>query len=400
MPALLQLAHNPRAFVKKLVNKARLARSLFVMGKETKRFIRHNKKVWRGWNNKRSDSVILVDFYSVSETLISYSYFLNILARKHKSAIKSFRPGVGDRALHRVYRSFSTVGHIVTSLSKEQERRKKVISQKVMPGLKTKQDIFDLKVLGVWVGIDIYETYLKSGKPTVFLDDPRLFEIVEEGVGLVIFWQDYFTKNKVAAVVVSHDCYLHLDILCKVSYQAKVSVYLPNIRGIWLVDHPFSVWSCFKDYRRMFNNLSSEEKLDAILIAKKQLERRFNGEVGVDMSYATKSAFSSSSDGKKVLRKSEKIKVLICSHCFYDNPHGYGGMLFLDFYEWGAGFLKAVAYILSYCIDRFVYWLVSAIARVVLFFSWVLRELHIGVLPTYLTWYLIGFGVILYVLVR
>jgi hypothetical protein len=26
--------------------------------------------------------------------------------------------------------------------------------------------------------------------------------------------------------------------------------------------------------------------------------------------------------------------VLICTHCFYDNPHGYGGFLFEDFHEW------------------------------------------------------------------
>lgn len=84
----------------------------------------------------------------------------------------------------------------------------------------------------------------------------------------------------------------------------------------------------------MFRRLSPEEQRKGIALAKTQLERRFNGEVGVDMPYATKSAFRLSGGEKPVLRKSEKIKVLICSHCFYDNPHGLGGMLFLDFYEW------------------------------------------------------------------
>ena len=34
------------------------------------------------------------------------------------------------------------------------------------------------------------------------------------------------------------------------------------------------------------------------------------------------------------IKNSNKTKVLICTHCFFDNPHGYGGMIFLDFYEW------------------------------------------------------------------
>jgi len=73
---------------------------------------------------------------------------------------------------------------------------------------------------------------------------------------------------------------------------------------------------------------------------------------------------------------------------------------YLDFYEWGIGFLKAIGHILFYCVDRFVDWLVVGVGRLARFFSWILREVHIGALPTYLAWCLIGFGIILYVLVR
>ncbi|OIN97736.1 hypothetical protein AUJ66_02390 [Candidatus Desantisbacteria bacterium CG1_02_38_46] len=94
---------------------------------------------------------------------------------------------------------------------------------------------------------------------------------------------------------------------------------------------------------------------------------------------------------------------------FYNTVKEIGGLSgiykaaekkFLDFYKWGMGFLKGVAYILFYCIDRFVDWLVLGVARLVLLFSWILRRGHIGALPTYLAWCLIGFGIILYVLVR
>lgn len=331
---LVQLLADPREFVKKVVNRARRAPSLFFIDKETKRFIRHNKKVWKDWVNQRSDAIILVDFYSISETIISYSYFLNILAKKHNATIKSFSPVMRMRALRKVYQSFNTTVHVVTWLNEDQRRRKVTLSQEVMPRLQTKQDVFDLEILGVGIGIDIYETYLKDGKPTVILNDPKLFELVEEAIGLVIFWQDFFAENKVAAVVVSHDCYINLGILCKVAYQKRVPVYAPTIRSIAFLDRPLQPRLFFREYRQIFRSLSAEEQVRAIAIAERQLERRLSGEVGVDMPYAIKSAFHNSYNEKAVLRKHDRIKVLICTHCFFDNPFAYGEILFVDFYEW------------------------------------------------------------------
>ena len=204
-----------------------------------------------------------------------------------------------------------------------------------MPGIKTKQDLFNLTVLDTWIGIDIYESYLRGfSKPTVDFGDPKLTEMIAEGIGLVIFWQDYFLQNKVAAVIVSHDCYMGYNIICKIAYRAQIPVYLPNIRGISLINKPFSVYSYFTNYREMFKKLPKDEQDKGLALARQQIEKRLSGVVGVDMPYSTKSGFGPANDKVTVLKKSDKIKVLICSHCFYDNPHGYGGMIFTDFYEW------------------------------------------------------------------
>ena len=50
------------------------------------------------------------------------------------------------------------------------------------------------------------------------------------------------------------------------------------------------------------------------------------------MNYSTKSAFSKSDNKTDLLIKdNNKVKVLICSACFYDNPHCYGKMMLEDF---------------------------------------------------------------------
>jgi hypothetical protein len=158
--------------------------------------------------------------------------------------------------------------------------------------------------------------------------------MITEGIGLVIFWQDYFSQNRVAAVIVSHDCYIGYGIICKIAYRGKIPVYLPNIRGLWLIKEPHTTYYFFSDYREMFEKLPKDEQDKGLALARQQIEKRLSGVPGVDMPYSTKSGFGPVNDKITVLKKSNKIKVLICSHCFYDNPHAYGGMVFLDFYEW------------------------------------------------------------------
>jgi len=88
----------------------------------------------------------------------------------------------------------------------------------------------------------------------------------------------------------------------------------------------------YKTYPKIFKKLKNKNKL--ILLAKKRLKLRFGGKIGVDMLYSTKSAWSLNYLSEKIIRKSNKIKILIVAHDFFDSPHSYGNNLFADFYEW------------------------------------------------------------------
>jgi len=79
--------------------------------------------------------------------------------------------------------------------------------------------------------------------------------------------------------------------------------------------------------------LPESVQLKGLALAEHRIQKRFSGEVGVDMAYSTKSAFVASGH-TRLLRHSNKKKVLIATHCFFDSPHSYGNNLFPDFYEW------------------------------------------------------------------
>ncbi|MFA5059072.1 MAG: hypothetical protein WC676_00395 [Candidatus Omnitrophota bacterium] len=307
-------------------------------------FLKHNRKVWANWNREDPQGTILLYYSSgMPSVWISQSYFVNILAKKHNAAIvsfsstrKSFPGSLFYWARDQIYRSFNIRKFIVTTLDRSQALRKKEILEGILGSIKTKKDVYDIRVDGIWMGVDIYETYLRAfNKPTVDLKDPKLFETIERAVEILIFWQDYLKENNVKAVIATHDAYIYENILCKLSYQKNIPVYLPNIKSICLAKKPYTIYDpLFRDYPKKFRKLSVAEQVQGLEIARRQLERRFKGEVGVDMPYSTKSAFQSSENNTAVLRQSDKIKVLVCNHCFYDNPQAYGEMFFVDFYEW------------------------------------------------------------------
>ena len=88
----------------------------------------------------------------------------------------------------------------------------------------------------------------------------------------------------------------------------------------------------YKNYPIIFKKLKNKNKLH--LLAKKRLKLRLGGQIGVDMLYSTKSAWSSNFFSEKIINKSNKIKILVVAHDFFDSPHSYGNNLFVDFYEW------------------------------------------------------------------
>jgi hypothetical protein len=286
----------------------------------------------------RTKSIILIDPFTVPEWVITNSYFVNILAKEKESVIKTFSnySRIESPVDNVIFKSFNVIGHIKTAITNEKLMQEKGnIVADLRSNVKTKKDLFDIKINGVWIGIDIYETYLKKGNPTIDFEDNVLWDTLEEGIELLLFWNDFFSKNNVSGVVLSHDCYTHMNILAKIAYKANVPVYLPYSLGIQKSDRQFSVYeNRFKNYRGYFNNLSDREKQDARQWGKERLDLRLSGQVGVDMCYSTISAFIPPNDDTKILCTSSKIKVLIAVHDFYDNPHGYGGMLFTDFYVW------------------------------------------------------------------
>ena len=267
---------------------------------------------------------------------------MNILAKKHNAKIVSYSHTKSSSPVwDKIYSSFNVDEHLKISLTSDQQARSSKLSNEIIINTKTKQELFDLEIYGVWIGVDIYEEFLmRYIKPTVIIDDSRLHNIIREGIDVLIFWKEYLEHNNVKAVISSHiGVRMEKNLPLKIAGQLfNIPFYSTHARNITHYPQPHlyskEVEKHYLSYHQRFKALTEDTQNEGINWAKGRLKKRLSGIIGVDMEYATKSAFTSKISSKPVVTKNNRIKILVTTHEFYDSPNCYGGLLFLDFYEW------------------------------------------------------------------
>jgi len=339
---MMKNSMNIKLSIKVFFNKLR---QLF-MDKHSKRFVSNNFVVWK--NSKKyndSHSEILCELNGMHSAIISYSYACNLLAKKHnakivaysatiKSPFKSFLFTLISSNLKKIYKSFNVSKFVVIRISNKYEHQANLIFESVYPKLKSKKDIENIEVEGVHIGDIIYDDYLQTEKvPTIDLQDKKFILSLKNSIKVYVFWKNYLIDHDVRAINISHCCY-NLAIPMRIAVRKDIPVYQFNATNAYrLTKKNQNSYNDFVYFPDQFRKLSKTEQERGIAEAKRNLDRRFSGEVGVNMAYSTKSSYGRIKE-ESVLRKSSNIKVLIATHCFFDNPHPYGINLFPDFYEW------------------------------------------------------------------
>jgi len=315
-----------------------------------RKFIAHNEIVFPVNNDvERLKSVVLFELNAMHSAHIAYSYLANVLAANNQAKINAYaqKPlrGLLQQALFKIrkatgqsdfgaYRSFGTTAFVEIALSPKQQVKARELFADIVERLNTKLDIEALTINDVWIGDLVYDTFLMTYKqPTIDRDSPDFKCSLLESVELFVFWQDYLKNNDVRAVNVGH-CVYNLAIPLRIAVQRNIPVFQANATHIYrLSKSNLFAYNDFIFFRERFAALPPEVRKAGIAAAQYRIERRFAGEVGVDMAYSTKSAYGALRDAR-LLRESPRKKILIATHCFFDSPHSYGNNIFPDFYEW------------------------------------------------------------------
>jgi hypothetical protein len=323
---------------------AHLGKKLLVEGRLDRRekdFIAHNEKIWQHGSPEDNRGEILLELSGMASSVIAFSYLANLLARMHKARIvgyqasNNFTARIVNRKAKKIYRSFNVRDFIGPNLSPSQRQQAEQLFRSIRAALKTKKDVEDLQVEGVWIGDLLYDSHCMEYRvPTIDLGSSAFQDSLKKALCSYVFWRDYLEAHRVRSVIVTHTVYVGSGVITRLAIRRGIPVYQINASHLYYMSAE-NLWAYndFFSYPEKFRELPEEERQRGLLAAKARVQRRLSGEVGVDMHYSTKSAYGRIG-GSRVLKESPRIKILVATHCFFDSPHPFGVNLFTDFYEW------------------------------------------------------------------
>jgi hypothetical protein len=199
----------------------------------------------------------------------------------------------------------------------------------------TKEEIISIRIRDIQFGDLFYDFYLsQSGEHTISHESPNLHDYANEFFQYVEKWFKIFEEYEISATCVSHTVY-HFGIPSRISTARGIPSFQVTLEQVHRISEQFPMANYdHRVYREIFKNLSKETQIKGLERAREELQRRFRGESGSDVAYLPAPAYSKEKPTKSVLRESDKHKVLVAAHDFWDSPHVYGENFHTDFYEW------------------------------------------------------------------
>ena len=320
-------------------------------------FKKFNKKVFSN-NNDNYSSQVLVEFNAFHSDHIFLAYLSNFFSKKYGSKIiafynyklivsplidsfiKKIRWTISKFINYRnfgVYKSFGTQKFIKPNIKDKHTLLASIKYKKIIKKIKSKDDIYKININKVLIGDLIYDSYLKYFyEPTINFQTEKFRSFLFDFICLYFYWYEYLSINNVKAVLAVHGQYSYA-ILHRIAVNKNIPVILHAEGKIYrLSKKNIYQHKEFINYSKLFNKLNNNQKKLAYKLGQKLINKRLGGAIGIDsgQTYVSVSSFSKNINRKRVLKKNNKIKILISTQDFFDSVNVYGCFFFCDFYEW------------------------------------------------------------------
>ena len=270
--------------------------------------------------------------------IISYFNYCILSAPLKQTIIQKIKWEIGkliNFKNHGVYKSFGSSKVIRPEIILQFEGKTKKIARSIIRKIKSKKDILNIKVENILIGDLLYDTFLKSNQiATINYSDEKFFKMLEDFIHLFFSWKNFFSTNKIHTIIGVHSVYSYALPL-RIAINKGINAYTVKSSEISKLTKKniFSSTNFF-DYRKKFKKLNKAKKREGLKLAEQIIKKRPSGVGGISNHLVSNISAFHSKKTKRLIKKSDKIKVLICTRNVFDATHVFGNLLFADNYEW------------------------------------------------------------------
>lgn len=297
--------------------------------------------------NRYKKNIILIEVFDFKPSIIAFLYFTYTSCNFFKAKTVLYYPKffIFSQKLKFIFKRanpFFIVNVLKFILKSDllipNNNEENIDYQKILKKIKTKKDLLEIKIKGIWVGDLFYDEYLRSNDIlNINVKSVHFKKEIVKYIKLFYYWHNKLSNKNVKALIISHNVYL-IGVPSRIAINFRISVYSVRLTDIaYLTNKNPHAFGGFHNYRKHFKKLITSKKKIAIKLAKKQIDLRFKGKKDILYNLNQENDVRVFDKTKITSNKSQKFKsfkVLIAAHCFTDAPHAYGKTIFTDFYDW------------------------------------------------------------------
>jgi hypothetical protein len=231
---------------------------------------------------------------------------------------------------YRIFKSLSFSGRIRPGSMKLSDEDWMFLSSYIGS---SRQRVLELTFRGIHVGENYYDWYLRTyHRTTIDTNSKEFFESLAKFIKLTKWWIEFFDRNIVRAVNISHSTYAQ-GLMARIAISKNIKCINMSFDKLYSLDSENPYSDCeFQGYEKdsmVFHNYAldlnrSSSKLDQLI----------TGSEFVTREHRIKSGFQDLSIQFNFPNSECKYMSMIASHCFTDAPHQQGTLLFPDFFAW------------------------------------------------------------------
>jgi hypothetical protein len=250
-------------------------------------FINNFKK----YKSTKKKSKILIELFDYKACIISNGIFADVLKTMNDAEIVGYEPkflNLKEKIknlvrkfnffnYYNLYKSFGLSSFLIPKRNKKIINIKKK-SEQLIKKIKTKKDVENFFLNGIYLGDILYDTYLREKLvSTIDVKSTAFKEFFFKFLELFYFWENYFSNNNVKALIISHSVYI-IALAPRIAMSNNIDVFNVGFSSAYrLTKKKPMKFNYFEEYPKEFKMFPKKIRIEKIKLAKNYLQKRFLG---------------------------------------------------------------------------------------------------------------------------